>query len=336
MRDRFLAVAFVVLSVLAGDAHAAVSLSASGTLATSAIAPAAAWQAGSAGARYLSGLAASANGTTVSGTLLARAGADLYVSDALRLANARASPVDVVLSSTQATGAGIEVFRWLVYDGTTLVGTLDLMAASPSLSFTLPASTTYRLDARVDVADGGGAHNLPASFTLGVRTGSATLSVQHPTSSPSVSVSAADIAFGQLAAGSTVGANATNGSASVAGRVAISGTDNVLYVNNTASSPSYVKAVYTSGTAGLSSLSTFNIGVNNGTASLDQIKIASGSVTQASGSYHRIEPSTTARLYATTLEGVLFSSGTATFDVYVSDTASGDSYYVMKGSITVT
>lgn len=328
------AVGLVALAVCASQAQAALSLTATGSLATGAIAPPVSWQVGAGGsnARHFLALAASANATSVSGTLLAKAGTDVTIKDALRLVNARAASQAVTLSATQAAGA--EVFTWRVYNGSTLVGTLDLAAASPSLALTLPASATYTLDARVDLADGAGANNAPASFALSVAVGSA-LQVRNPTSTLAMSVGTATAPFGALLAGTTLGANLTNASASLPARTIVSGTDNVLYLNNTATSVSYVKLVHVS-SSGLANLATLNLGVNNNSGSADHVKIGSGSVTQAAGAYQRLDASSANRIYATTLAGVLFTTGSVTFDVYVSDTASGDSFALTKARLTIT
>lgn len=331
------AVAALAIVLLSGGAEAAITLVATSGLATGVVAPPVRFELGAAGSatRYFSPLTLSANATMASGALVGRAGADLYAKDALRLVNARASPQSVTLSSSQLTNGQLDVFTWLVYDGATLVATLDLEAASPSVGFVLPASTTYRLDARIDLADGAGLHNAPASFQLALRVGSAGIRLMHATSAPSLGVATVEVPFGKLAAGSSVGANATNATASVAAGVVVAATTQAFYLNNTnASGAWYVKLVHVS-SSGIAQLSTGNLGVDNGTA-VDHVKISSGAVTQPSGSYQRLEPASTNQLYVKSLEGVLFAGATIDFDVYASDTAGGEAYLVSKGRITLT
>lgn len=331
------AVAALVVLLLSGGAEAAITLAATSGIATSVVAPPVRLELGDAGSatRYFSPLALSSNATILSGTMVGRAGADVYAKDVVRMVNARASDQGVTLSAAQLSNARLDVFQWLVYDGAALVATLDMETASPSVTFTLPASTTYRLDARLDLADGAGRNNVPASFqlTLGIDAGG--IRLVHTTSAPSLGVATVEVPFGKLASGSSVGANATNASASISAGVVVAATTNVFYLNNTnASAAWYVKIVYV-GSSGIAQLSTGNFGVDNGTA-VDHVKISSGSVTQTSGSYQRLEPGSTNRLYVKSLEGVFFSGATVDFDVYASDTATGASYAVSKGRITLT
>jgi hypothetical protein len=111
-------------------------------------------------------LTVTANGTTLSGTLLAHAGADARVKDVFKVASRSSSAKAVTLSATQISNARVELFSWSVYNGTTLIGTLDMLAASPSLAFSLPAGQTWSADLRIDMADGAGNDNSPSSFTL--------------------------------------------------------------------------------------------------------------------------------------------------------------------------
>lgn len=111
-------------------------------------------------------LTVSANGTTLGGTLLAHAGADARVKDVFKVASRAPGAKSVTLSATQVSSANVELFTWTVYNGTTLIGALDMLAASPSLSFSLPSGQTWSADLRLDMADGAGIHNSPSSFTL--------------------------------------------------------------------------------------------------------------------------------------------------------------------------
>ncbi|HUR68809.1 MAG TPA: hypothetical protein VM370_06140 [Candidatus Thermoplasmatota archaeon] len=332
--------ALLLLLLATPAASAAISLVAtSSTLTTSAVAPPVTLALGAAGssARYFSSWTLSSNATSVTGTVLGRAGADWYAKGVFDIVNGRTSAQTVLLSSTQLTNAQLDVFVLYVYNGTTLVGSFDLEAASPSLTFTLPASTTYRLDMRLDLADGAGNHNAPSSLSLALRVGSGGILVTHATSAPSLTATTVQVPFGKLVAGSSVGSNATNATGSAAAAVVVAGTTDYFYLNNTATSASFVKIVETSAGSGVSALTTMNLGVTNSTgSSVNHVTLANGGFTQTSGSYQRLEPSSTNRIYVRSLEGVLFGSATVTFDVYVSDTSAGDSYIVSKGSVTLT
>lgn len=331
------AAAALTVLLLASGAEAAITVVAESGLTTSVVAPPVRFELGAGGAatRYFSPFTLSSNATSVSGVMVGRAGADVFAKDALRIVNARASPQSVTLAAGQLASAQLDVFQWLVYDGSTLIATLDVESASPSVAFTLPASTTYRLDARMDLADGAGRNNAPASFQVQLAIDGGGIRLEHTTSALSLDVATVEVPFGKLASGSTVGANATNASASMGAGVVVMSTANAFYLNNTnASAPWYVKIVYVA-SSGAAQLTTGNLGVNNGT-SVDHVTTSSGSVTQSSGSYQRLEPGSTNRLYVESLEGVLFGGATIDFDVYASDTPSGASYTVSKGRITLT
>ena len=327
--------ALVALLVLAGGARAAITVVSTSTLATGAVAPPVSFSLGAGGAeaRFFS-WSLSPNATVVSGAMLGRAGADWYAKDVLRIANARAGAQTVTLSAAQLVNAQLDVFQWFVYDGATLVATLDLESASPGATFALPGAATYRLDARLDLADGTGAHNAPTSFELRLRVGAGGVLVTHTTSASTLSVGAVEVPFGRLAAGSGVGANATNASASINAPTVIASNQNALYLNNTGTSAWWVKVVLSS-SASISDVTTGNVGVDNGTL-VEHVKIASGAVTQSSGSYQRLEPSSTNHLYVRSLQELIFDGATLDVDVHLSPTSAGDSYLVSKARLTLT
>lgn len=160
------------------------------------------------------------------------------------------------------------------------------------------------------------------------------ISIAYPTSSPTMTVGLVEVAFGALAAGSTVGLNATNGSASLAGAVLVLTTTSVLYLNNTHTSPLFVKLVETSA-SGLADSTTLTLGIDNGTAT-DQVVSAGGILTQTSGPYVQLPASSTNTLYVTTLVSALFGTGIIAFDVVVADDTDESATYEMKGQVTVT
>lgn len=167
-------VAVVVIIAAATGVQAAISWSTTSTTTTSVTPPPVQLELGNGANKthYFSPpLTLSANGTLVSGTLSAKAGADARVKNVLKIANRDAALQNVTLTATQVTNANVEAFTWSVYDGNTLVGILDLKSATPSLAFALPAAATYRLDLRIDIADGAGKDNSPTSFDLSERVG---------------------------------------------------------------------------------------------------------------------------------------------------------------------
>lgn len=323
---------------LATGAQGAIVVESVSHVSTSAMAPPVKLELGASGssARYFSSFALSANATVASGTMLGRAGADLYAKDVLRVVNTHAADQSVTLSSAQLSNAQLDVFVAYVYDGAALVASMDLEAASPSMSFTLPASSTYRLDLRLDLADGAGNDSAPASFQLGLRVGSGGIALTHTTSMPDLRVHAVEVPLRPLIAGSSVGANSTNGTASVNVPTLVANTQNAWYLNNTnGAAASYVKLVLTASTS-IADVSTANVGIASGT-SVDHIKISSGVVTQDRGaSWQALAAGSTNRIYLTSLEGLLFDGATLSFDVYVSDSSSGDSYVVSKARLTLT
>lgn len=327
--------ALVALVLLLGGARAAITVVSTTTLVTEAVGPAVTISFGPGGSesRFFS-WSLSTNATHVSGTMLGRAGADWYAKDVLRLTNARAGPQSVTLSAPQLVNAQLDVFGWHVYDGTTLIGTLDMESVGPSITFSLPGSTTYRVDARLDLAEGAGTDNAPMAFDVGIRIGTGGILVTHAGSAPALGVSTVQVPIGKLATGSAVGANATNGTASINAPTLLVSDQDALYLNNTAGSPWWVKLVHVASSS-ISDLSTANIGVNNGTL-VEHVRISGGAVTQSGGDLQRLEPSSTNRVYVRSLEGLLFDGATIDLDIYASPDATGDSYLLSKARITLT
>lgn len=336
MRPIGAAIALVVL--VAAGAQAAIGLVSQSTVATSARSPPVTLEIGAGGAttRYFAPLALSANATVATGTLLGRAGADLYVHDALRLVNARAVPQGVTLSAGSIASASVEVFHVRVHNSTALLATLDLKAASPTATFTIPASTSLRLDVRLDLADGAGNSTAPASFDLRLRVGTGGLALDHTPTAPALRVHQVTVPFRPLLAGSSVGANSTNATLSVNAPTILQSTQNALWVNNThGTAASFVRLVHV-GSSSTSDVSVGRIGIDNGTTSADHVIFASGSLTQPSGAWQRLAPASANRLYVTSLEGLLFDGATVEIDMYVSDTAAGSSYVLTKARFTLT
>ena len=155
-------------------------------------------------------------------------------------------------------------------------------------------------------------------------------------SAPSMTIRTVDVPMGKLASGSSVGSNSTNGSVTIAGRLVL-GTDNVLYLNNTHATDSLLVKLVETSVTGLGGVTTINVGIDNGTLT-DQIKISLGSLSQTSGAYVTLGPSSTNRIYVTSqVVALTHTTPTAiSFDAYVSDDAAESAYYTMRGTTTVT
>ena len=164
----------VLALVVAGGGAAGIAWTSTSTFATSVAAPPVELElgAGASKTRYFDPFALSANKTLVTGTVSGKAGADVVVKDVLRVTSRDSVERTVTLSATQVANARVEAFAWTARNGGTTLGVLDHRAASPSLTFTLPAGASRTLDLRLDLADGAGRNN--ASFTFDLRLGVAT------------------------------------------------------------------------------------------------------------------------------------------------------------------
>lgn len=141
--------------------------------------------------------------------------------------------------------------------------------------------------------------------------------------------------LGRLASGSSAGANATNGSASVTGAL-VSTTTDLLYLNNTnASAAVFAKLVLTS-SSGVGGLTLLSVGIKNGTTSAAQVAATAGSLTQTSGSYLRLEPSSANRIYVTQSVGALYTGSALDMDLYVADDTSESAFVRTKVRVTIT
>lgn len=328
-----------VLLLAAGAGSAALVVTATSHVTTGATPPPVEWELGSGGAstRHFSSFALGANKTVVTGTVLAKAGADLLVKDVLRLANRAATAQTVTLTATQVANARVEVLAWTARDGATTLGVLDHRAASPSLTLTLPAGASRTLDLRVDLADAAGANNATHALDLQLAlapTGGG-LTLRHA-SVPTLVPRGVEVPMGRLAAGSAVGSNATNATASTAGAL-VSTTTDLLYLNNTnASAPTYARLVLTS-SSGLANVVDLQVGIKNGSAQTLQVAGTGGSVTQSSGSYVRLEPGSANRIYLTQTVGLLFSGGaTLDMDLLVADDLAETATVREKVRVTIT
>lgn len=154
--------------LVAAGAQAMIAWSSQSTLTTSVVAPPVTFSKGDNAddARWFKSFDLSTNQTSFDATAKPRGGADVTVTDVVRLVEHTGLSRSVSLTASQVTNANVEDFEWIVRNGSTEVGRLDYLATSPSLGFTLPAGGTYTFDLKMDLADGAGRTNAGISFDL--------------------------------------------------------------------------------------------------------------------------------------------------------------------------
>lgn len=151
--------------LLAGTAAAAITLTYTNTSAQTLAVKAAPVQysIGADGALgdYVTAMALSANRTFYTSTVVGVPEATVVIGDLVGISNVDARAHAVTISAAQNTNAFVTAYKLEWYDGATLVGTLDLKAASPSVTFaSMPAGQTYAGKLTVSLAAGAGAHNV--------------------------------------------------------------------------------------------------------------------------------------------------------------------------------
>src|SRR5688500_9639086 len=115
MPRRLAPLALAAIALLgAGVGAAAIAWTSTSTLSTSATTAPVALEMGAGGlkTRYFTPLSIGANETQLSGSLLAKAGADVTVKDVLRVVNRAGSSQTVTLSATQVSNARVEVLAF--------------------------------------------------------------------------------------------------------------------------------------------------------------------------------------------------------------------------------
>lgn len=163
--------------------------------------------------------------------------------------------------------------------------------------------------------------------------GSITLTYASGTTSAATQL--VEVRLGALAAGSAASSDHAEGTASVAG-VLVSARTNLLYLNNTnATGAWYVKIAQVS-TSGISNVVSLAVGIDNGTASTPQVTGALGALTQTEGSYVRLEPASTNRIYVTQAVSLVGPDTALALDIYAADTAAADAYVITNANLTIT
>lgn len=166
-----IALALAAVVVASGTAWAAISWTSAATVVVGVGGPPTYLDAGVGATkdRYIGSFTLSANLTSFSATLHPRFGAAVNVKDVFRVVSNTTGTNSVTLSGTQVGNAQILVYTWTVKDGSTTVATLDMKGASPGVTFALPASASYKVDLRIQTADGAGANNADLLTAIGMR-----------------------------------------------------------------------------------------------------------------------------------------------------------------------
>lgn len=119
---------------------------------------------------YVNSYANSLNATRYTVTVRGVPEATTTIGELFQLKNVDTNPHTVWLNGTQLVNANILVYKIELYDGATLMGTLDFLAATPTTTMTLPAGSTYSAKVTIQLGSGAGNHNVAAtqSITLAI------------------------------------------------------------------------------------------------------------------------------------------------------------------------
>ena len=154
--------------LLVSGAHAALTLTSVSSIEVGVRAPPVSFSLGSNAdkERYFSQLSITPNGTSFAAGITGRLGGDLTVKDVVRVGSIATATKTVTLHGVQVTNLNIPIHSWTVRSGHTTIGTLDMRASDPTLTFTLAPNATYEMDMRVKVLRGIAAEE--ATFTSSV------------------------------------------------------------------------------------------------------------------------------------------------------------------------
>ena len=153
-------VVILLLAGALGTAAVVVTYDTDSTLTTSSVDPPIQFAAGDdAGpsnlSDYVSAYSISTNKTYMTATVNGVPEATLTVDSFFKLTNTDDASVTATLSTSQVANAKVDAYTLEIYDNTdTLVDTLDLTAASPSASATIPTATTYYAKLTLTLASG--------------------------------------------------------------------------------------------------------------------------------------------------------------------------------------
>ena len=116
---------------------------------------------------YVTAYDISTNRTYLTATVKGVPEANLTVGSFFRLQNADDASHAVTLSTSQVSNSYVGTYALGIYDGSSaLVATMDLKAASPSATFTLPAGATYSARLWLVLNTGAGADNVDVSSAV--------------------------------------------------------------------------------------------------------------------------------------------------------------------------
>lgn len=120
--------------------------------------------------RYLRSFVLSTNQTSFTTEIQPRLGADVHVTDMVRLHNQDATSRTITLTGSTVSDIDVQRFSWRVMDGSTLIATIDHLSDTPSVQFTMASGATFEFDLRIDLADTSSASTQPA-FELQLEVG---------------------------------------------------------------------------------------------------------------------------------------------------------------------
>lgn len=103
---------------------------------------------------YVSSFSISTNQTYLTATVNGVPEANLTIDSFFKLQNVDDASQSVTLSTAQISDTDVTDYSILILDGSTVKGHLDLKAASPSTTFSIPASTTYDAKLHLKLASG--------------------------------------------------------------------------------------------------------------------------------------------------------------------------------------
>lgn len=103
---------------------------------------------------YVTAFSLSTNKTYLTSTVKGVPEANLTIDSYFKLTNVDDTSKSVTLSTAQVSDADVTDYSIIILDGSTVKGHLDLKAASPTTTFSLPSSTTYDAKLHLELASG--------------------------------------------------------------------------------------------------------------------------------------------------------------------------------------
>lgn len=114
-----------------------------------------------ANSKYVDSFALSTNATRFSVTVKGVPEATVTIDELFKVKNQDSAAHTVTLSTPQVVNANVLVYKLDIYNGVTLVSTLDFLAGSPSANLgSMAAAAEYHAKLTVQLASGAGANNV--------------------------------------------------------------------------------------------------------------------------------------------------------------------------------